>query len=193
MIKVGITGGIGSGKSTVCKIFESLGIPVYYADQQARSLSDHHPEIIKGVKHLFGDDIYTDDQLNRKKVGELVFVNKKLLNSLNQIIHPVVAQHFENWLKINAKAPYIMKEAAILFESGAYKQVNKIITVSSPKELRLKRVMERDRLSMEEVERRMLNQMDEEEKIKKSDFVINNNDIDLVVTQVLLVHKALLR
>lgn len=193
MIKVGITGGIGSGKSTVCKIFESLGIPVYYADQQARSLSDHHPEIIKGVKHLFGDDIYTDDQLNRKKVGELVFVNKKLLNSLNQIIHPVVAQHFENWLKINAKAPYIMKEAAILFESGAYKQVDKIITVSSPKELRLTRVMERDRLSKEEVERRMLNQMDEAEKIKKSDFVINNNDIDLVVTQVLLVHKALLR
>lgn len=193
MIKVGITGGIGSGKSTVCKIFESLGIPVYYADQQARSLSDHHPEIIKGVKHLFGDDIYTDDQLNRKKVGELVFVNKKLLNSLNQIIHPVVAQHFENWLKINAKAPYIMKEAAILFESGAYKQVDKIITVSSPKELRLTRVMERDRLSKEEVERRMLNQMDEADKIKKSDFVINNNDIDLVVTQVLLVHKALLR
>jgi dephospho-CoA kinase len=193
MIKVGVTGGIGTGKSTVCKIFESLGIPVYYADQEARSLSDHHPEIIKGVKDLFGSDIYADNQLNRKKVGELVFANKQLLVSLNQIIHPVVAQHFEHWLQINAAAPYVMKEAAILFESGAYKQVDKIITVTSPKELRLARVMQRDQLSREEVEQRMLNQMDEVEKIRQSDFVINNNDIDLLVTQVLQVHNALLK
>jgi dephospho-CoA kinase len=193
MIKVGVTGGIGTGKSTVCKIFESLGIPVYYADQEARSLSDHHPEIIKGVKDLFGSDIYADNQLNRKKVGELVFANKQLLASLNQIIHPVVAQHFEHWLQINAAAPYVMKEAAILFESGAYKQVDKIITVTSPKELRLARVMQRDQLSREEVEQRMLNQMDEVEKIRQSDFVINNNDIDLLVTQVLQVHNALLK
>ncbi len=193
MIKVGVTGGIGTGKSTVCKIFESLGIPVYYADQEARSLSDHHPEIIKGVKDLFGSDIYADNQLNRKKVGELVFANKQLLASLNQIIHPVVAQHFEHWLQINAGALYVMKEAAILFESGAYKQVDKIITVTSPKELRLARVMQRDQLSREEVEQRMLNQMDEVEKIRQSDFVINNNDIDLLVTQVLQVHNALLK
>ncbi len=192
MINVGITGGIGSGKSTVCKIFETLGVPVYYSDYEARVLSDTHPDIVAGVKKLFGDDIYVSGKMDRKSVGEIVFKDKEKLEALNKIIHPVVASHFESWKNRHNHYPYILKEAAILFESGAYKQVDKIITVSAPKELRISRVVKRDGISREEVLTRISNQMEDEEKIKKSDYVIKCNDIDLVIPQVVRIHQELL-
>ena len=192
MINVGITGGIGSGKSTVCKIFETLGVPVYYSDFEARKLSDSHPDIVSGVKELFGENIYIDGKMDRKSVGEVVFKDKAKLEALNQIIHPAVANHFENWKIAHQHYPYILKEAAILFESGAYKQVDKIVTVSAPKELRIKRVVRRDNLKREDVLTRINNQMDDEEKIKQSDYVIYCNDIELVIPQVVRIHEEIL-
>jgi dephospho-CoA kinase len=192
MIKIGITGGIGSGKSTICKIFETLHIPVYYADVEARRLTNTHPNIVKGVKKLFGEDIYINNCLDRKRVGQIVFEDQTLLQQLNEVIHPVVADHFSQWLYENRNAPYVLKEAAILFESGAYKQVDKIITVTSPEELRIKRVMQRDGFSYEEVKSRINNQIDEQERVERADFVIYCNDKDLVVPQVLKVHSQLM-
>ncbi len=192
MINVGITGGIGSGKSTVCKVFESLGIPVYYADLQARILSDTHPDIVNGVKKLFGDTIYSFGKMDRRRVGEIVFRDKEKLQALNCIIHPVVAADFEQWKIQNIEQPYILKEAAILFESGASKQVDKIITISAPVELRIDRVVKRDMISREDVISRMNNQMKDEEKIKQSDFVIYCDDKELVIPQVVKIHNKLI-
>ncbi len=192
MINVGITGGIGSGKSTVCKIFETLKVPVYYSDFEARVLSDSHPEIVLGVKKMFGEDIYVEGKMDRKRVGEIVFNNRSKLEALNQIIHPVVADHFENWKNNHKHYPYILKEAAILFESGAFKQVDKIITVTAPVDLRIDRVVKRDGLSKDDVQTRINNQMDDEAKISQSDFVIYCNDIELVIPQVVEIHEKLL-
>ncbi len=192
MINVGITGGIGSGKSTVCKIFETLNVPVYYSDFEARVLSDSHTEIVLAVKKMFGEDIYVDGKLNRKRVGEIVFNNRSKLEALNHIIHPVVADHFENWKNNHKHYPYILKEAAILFESGAFKQVDKIITVTAPVDLRIDRVVKRDGLTKDDVQTRINNQMDDETKINQSDFVIYCNDIELVIPQVVEIHEKLL-
>ncbi len=192
MKKIGITGGIGSGKSTVCKIFESLGVPVYYTDNEARSLTNHHPDIINGFRNLFGDEIYINGELNRKKVGESVFRDKNLLADLNKLIHPIVAEHFDNWFQQHSNSAYILKEAAILFESGAYKQVDKIITVTAPIELRIKRVMERDGISEGEVMDRINNQWNDQEKIKMSDFIVYCDDVELVIPQVIKIHKNII-
>ncbi|MGQ1784963.1 dephospho-CoA kinase [Saccharicrinis sp. GN24d3] len=193
MIKVGVTGGIGSGKTTVCNIFKTLNVPVYSADQEARYLTDSHPDIIAGVKALFGADIYVNGQLDRKKVGSLVFANKELLTGLNNIVHPVVARHFKDWLAHNQHHPYILKEAAILFESGANKHVDKVIMVTAPRDIRVRRVMRRDNFTEKEVIGRMNNQMSEKEKVSWSDYVIRCNDKELVIPQVLEIHKSLLR
>ena len=192
MIKVGITGGIGSGKSTVCDIFKMLAVPVYEADFEARWLTNHHPDIIKGVKTLFGEEIYVNGMLDRKEVGAKVFSDKELLAGLNGIIHPVVAHHFEDWLKKHEECPFILKEAAILFESGGHKQVDQVIAVTAPTELRIQRVMYRDGLSEKEVECRISNQMPEEDKVKMADYIIHCNDKDLVIPQVLEVYNKIL-
>lgn len=191
MIKVGITGGIGSGKSTVCTLFKMLHVPVYNADIEARALTNNDAKIVAGVKGLFGEDIYQDGQLNRAKVGSLVFNNTELLSKLNTIIHPVVANHFKNWLIKHQYCPLIIKEAAILFESDGHKQMDKVITVSAPEALRINRVMKRDALTKEEVESRIRNQMSEEEKVKMSDYVIYCNDVELLIPQVVDLHKEL--
>ena len=193
IIKVGITGGIGSGKTTVCNIFKTLNVPVYNADSEARQLSDNHPEIVKRVSKLFGTNIYQHGHLDRKKVASLVFSNTDLLQQLNAIIHPIVAAHFKTWLSNQKNCPYIIKEAAILFEIGGEKQVDKVITVTAPQHIRIKRVMLRDKLSEVEVLNRIKNQMPQEEKVKRSDYIIQCNDIDLVIPQVLRLHEELVR
>ncbi|GAF03055.1 dephospho-CoA kinase [Saccharicrinis fermentans] len=194
MIKVGITGGIGSGKTTVSHIFEALKVPVYCADMEARKLTDVHPDIVAGVKKLFGNDIYIDGRLDRKRVAALVFANKNLLSELNSIVHPLVKEHFNNWVKhCHAKCDYVLKEAAILFESGGNQQMDKVVTVTAPLELRIKRVMKRDGLTEKEVKDRILHQMPEQDKIRMSDYVIQCNDKDLVIPQVLQIHQLLLR
>ncbi|SMO44217.1 dephospho-CoA kinase [Saccharicrinis carchari] len=192
MITVGVTGGIGSGKTTVCNIFGVLGVPVYNADTEARHLTNTHPEIVKKVSLLFGKDIYNNGQLNRNKVGALVFSNKELLQQLNAVIHPLVAAHFKVWLSKHRYCSYVIKEAAILFESGAYRQVDKVVTVTAPQGVRIKRVMRRDGISEKMVLDRMKNQMEEKEKVNKSDYIIACNDVDLVIPQVLRIHEELM-
>ncbi len=193
MIKVGVTGGIGSGKTTVCNIFKVLGVPIYNSDIEARRLIDNHKEIISKVSSLFGDDIYQNGQLDRKRVGELVFKNKDLLEKLNAIVHPHVAFHFESWIKEKLHCKFIIKEAAILFESGGNKQVDKVITVAAPEELRIKRVMDRDNITNKEVMRRIKKQLSDDEKIKMSDYVIYCNNEKLVIPQVLNIYQEVLK
>lgn len=191
MIKVGLTGGIGSGKSTVARVFETLQIPVYNSDIRAKWLQENNDKVIAAIKRLFGESIYTPTgQLNRVEIGKLVFTNKQQLEDLNAIIHPAVAADFEAWYA-QQSAPYCIKEAAILFESGANKGLDKTITVSAPQTIRLQRVIARDNTTSELVLKRMANQWDEARKIELSDFVIVNDDKTLVIPQVLLIHSQL--
>lgn len=194
MLKVGITGGIGSGKTTVCKVFRMLGIPVYYADEAAKELLRTHPKILSGLRELFGNEVFDETGMpDRQKIAAVVFPDKEKLSKLNALVHPLVGEHFDEWVKEQEGAPYILKEAAILFESGTYKQMDKIITVTAPAETRIERVMKRDKVTAEEVRKRLANQISDEEKIKRSDFVIHNGDHDLVLPQVMKVHEELLR
>lgn len=191
MIKIGITGGIGSGKSTVCTVFELLAIPVYYADDEAKKMLDAD-SVRKSIITVFGNDVLNEKGvMDRKKISSIVFNDKKKLEQLNSIIHPAVADHFTNWLKHYSSYKYIVKEAAILFESNAYKQVDQVITVVAPTELRINRAMQRDAISKEQVEQRMNYQMSDEEKIKRSQFVIHNDEKQLLIPQILLIHEQL--
>jgi dephospho-CoA kinase len=194
MLKVGITGGIGSGKTTVCKIFESLGVPVYYADDRAKWLTENDPDIVAAIKSLFTDDIFKDGRLDRKKVSSIVFSDKNKLQQLNAIIHPAVFKDAEHWQKEQSEKniPYSLKEAALLFESGSYKELDKIILVSAPLQLRIERVMQRDSTSEEEVLNRINHQMPENEKGKMADFIINNVELEETKKSVLQLHKKLL-
>lgn len=185
MLKIGITGGIGSGKTTVCRLFELLGVPVYYADDESKKLLTDDKAVKEQVLKLFGT-------IDRKQLAGIVFNDKQKLEQLNAILHPAVGLHFENWLN-KQNTPYILKEAAILFESGAYKQVDKVLTIIAPLELKIQRTMKRDNVTKEEVERRMKLQMTDDEKVKRSDFVIKNNEQDLLIPQVLSLHTQLVK
>jgi dephospho-CoA kinase len=190
MIIAGITGGIGSGKSTVCAVFEVLGVPVYYADEESKKLLDV-PSISEMIAEKFGNELIKDGKVDRKQLAAVVFNDQLKLDELNRIMHPAVKDHFIDWCKMNKDAAYVLKEAAILFESGAYKQVQKVITVTAPVEMRISRVMKRDNVKRDEVEKRMAKQISEEEKIKRSDFVIFNNEEDLLIPEILKIHKEL--
>ena len=192
MIRVGITGGIGSGKSAVCNIIEAMGYPVYYADAEAKHLSDTHETIINGAKALFGDSIYSHGKLDRKRVGNLVFADAKLLESLNSIIHPVVVEHFEGWVEKNAQHRLVFMEAAILFESGVYKQVDKTVAVWAPDDVRIARVLNRDGISENEVRKRIANQMPQHRLVGMVNYVIKNNGEELLVPQVVNLVNSLL-
>jgi len=187
MIKLGVTGGIGSGKTLVCSVISAMGYPVFNADLEARRIVDSDPRLISTIKNFFGDDIYVNNQLNRKKVSEIVFTDQEKLEKLNSIIHPAVADHFNEWVSQYKSRTLVVKEAAILFESGAYKGLDKIISVVAPTELRVKRVMERDGFSQETVLSRMNNQFPQEELIKRSDYIIDNDGIMLILPQIVRV------
>lgn len=189
---VGITGGIGSGKSIVCDVFRQLGIPVYEADTEAKKLYDL-PEVMDKVKEKFGADFFKDGILDRKKLAGRIFKDKEALEAVNRILHPLVKKHFNNWKKQFAGKPYVLKEAAILFESGTDKGCDKIITVTAPEVIRLQRVMARDKRSREEVEEIMKRQWPDEEKIKRSDFVIVNDGQSLILPEVLRIHGEMLK
>jgi len=191
MIKLGLTGGIGSGKTTVAKIFESLGVPVYYSDYWAKELTNSNNEIVSKLKKEFGNEIYSkDNTLNKPLLSEIIFNDKSKLEIVNNIIHPIVRNHFDEWVKTQEKSDkkYIIKEAAILFESGAYKQVTKTIIVSTGLNLRIKRIQKRDNITESEILKKVASQMPEEEKIKLSDYIIYNNENDMLLPQVLKFH-----
>lgn len=195
VIKVGITGGIGSGKTTVCKMFAELGIPVYYADDRAKYLMQHEHHLIDEIKKNFGDDVYDCCKLNRKLLAERVFNNKPKLDLLNSLVHPAVFRDTERWIEEQKekKVPYVLKEAALLVETGSYKMLDKLIVVTAPIDTRMKRVSHRDQVDIEEVQARVRNQLPEKDKIKLADFVIKN-DKDLVALhkQVMKIHEQLL-
>lgn len=193
MLKVGITGNIGSGKTTVSKIFEVLGIPVFYADDAAKNVMVNDPVLIDAIKGTFGKISYFDDgTLNRKHIAAIVFNNEAELDKLNAIVHPATFRAFDNWLPKHQNAPYILKEAALLFESNSYKMCDKTIMVAAPLEMRIKRVMLRDGLPEEEILKREARQFTEEKKLKLADYSINNNEKELVIPQVLRLHKLFL-
>ena len=193
MLKVGITGGIGSGKTTVCQVFEFLGIPVYYADDRAKWLMNNDPKLTEGVKKLFGKEAYTDEgQLNRKYIAAIVFKDKEKLAKLNQLVHPAVWKDGEDWNKAQKNVPYTLKEAALIFESGGHLQLDQVITVFAPKELRIERVLKRDQTTKGAIEERMSKQMSEEEKINRADFVIFNDGSQSLIHQVMEIHQKLI-
>jgi dephospho-CoA kinase len=179
---IGLTGGIGSGKTTIANHLKSLGIPVYNSDDQAKKIL-YLPETIDFLKSAFGNVVFTNELFDKDKLAKLVFNNPEQLKLLNQIIHPAVKVDFENWLKTNKNSPLIIKEAAILFESGSYKDCDVIISISAPQEIRIQRVVERDHLTYEEVMSRINNQWTDEMRNKKSDYVIDNQDIGKAFTQ----------
>ena len=191
MLKVGLTGGIGSGKSTVAKIFEVLGIPVYYADDAAKQIMNTDKELKAALIKHFGDQTYQNDELNRPWLASIVFGDTEKLKLLNSLTHPATIRDANRWIQQQTSA-YIIKEAALMFESDAYKYLDKIVGVSAPVELRIKRVMERDHVTRDEVLSRMNRQMNEEEKMKRCDFVIFNDEQQLLLPQVLKLHERFL-
>jgi dephospho-CoA kinase len=194
MLKIGITGGIGSGKTTVCKVFQLLGIPVYFADDEAKKLLNTAIEIKTNIINTFGNEVVdANGIIDRKILASKVFNNKENLEKLNGIVHPAVAKHFENWLNENKSAKYILKEAAILFESNAYKAVDKVITVTAPIELKIQRAIQRDNTDRTTIEQRIKNQLSDEEKIKRSHFVIHNDEQQLLIPQIIDIHHKLIK
>ena len=176
---IGLTGGIGSGKSTVARKFNELGVPIYIADDRAKSLMVQNTEIIKGIVKIFGDEAYLDGQLNRAFIAGQVFSDKSLLQKLNNIVHPAVEKDFQSWILEESKssAKYVIKEAAILFENGGYKKCDYTILVTAPKEERIQRVIERDHTNRQAVLDRIKNQWSDSKKVLLADFVIRNMDL----------------
>ena len=190
MIKTGLTGNIGSGKSMVSRIFETLGVPVFHADATAKKfLTD--ATIQKAIMEKFGDTVITEDKIDRKKLASVIFEDKSALTYLNSLIHPMVRQDLMKWFERHNGYPYVIQEAAILFESGFFKEFDKIITVAAPADLCIQRVMLRDGIQKEEVKKRMKNQWKQEKKIKLSHYIIVNDEIQLVIPQVLAIHHEL--
>jgi dephospho-CoA kinase len=190
-IIIGLTGGIGSGKSTVAKIFAQFGIPVLDADATAKAIMNEDSSVKTKLIELFGTEAYKESQLNRPYIAQLVFDDAFKLQQLNAIIHPITIQYAKAWA-LKQSAPYVIKEAALFFESGSAEGVDKIIGVTAPKHIRIQRVMQRDQISREEVIKRMGHQLEDSLKMKLSDWVIQNDDMHLLIPQVLAIHNEIL-
>tara|TARA_R110002051_G_scaffold192723_1_gene261267 strand:+ start:16820 stop:17401 length:582 start_codon:yes stop_codon:yes gene_type:complete len=188
---VGLTGGIGSGKSTVAELFEALGVPVYNSDKEAKKLMTRK-EIRNQISALFGEKAYLKGELNRQFIATKVFNNAILLEELNAIVHPAVKKHFIVW-KNKQKYPYVIQETAILFENGLEGRFDTVILVTAPEEVRINRVTNRDKVTVEEVQARIANQWSDEEKSKRSDFIINNIDLTETTKKVHEIHIQLLK
>jgi dephospho-CoA kinase len=193
-LKIGVTGGIGSGKTVVCQVFKTLGIPVYNADIQAKVLMTKDKDVKTAIRNNFGDMAYfRDGSLNTDYLSLHVFKQKDLLKILNSIVHPAVGRDFDSWVLNQAGKPYIIKEAALLVEAGSYKSLDHLITVTAPADLKIDRVLKRDKhRTKSDVENIMSNQLDDKEKIAKSKFVIKNDGKTLIVPQVLKIHDYLI-
>ena len=192
MLKIGITGCIGSGKSTVAQIFAVLGVPVYYADKAAKHVMLTDGLLKSQITKLFGNDSYfSDGQLNRAHLSSIVFSNPEKLAALNAVVHPAVFKDFDNWCDTQT-SPYIIKEAALMFESNSYKHLDKVIMVTAPEALRIQRTIQRDHISEEAVKARMNNQFTEDVKLSRSHFEIKNDEMHLIIPQVLALHQEFL-
>jgi dephospho-CoA kinase len=190
---IGITGGIGSGKTTVCKIFESAGIPVYYADTRAKYLMNHHRPLKQRIKEILGDAAYhRNGRLNRPYVAQKIFSNKNLLKSINSAVHPAVHEDAAAWYSKQKDVPYVLYEAALLVENGSYKSFHKLIVVTAPEDMRIQRVINRDKVSRKEVHNRVRNQLPESEKAAVADYIINNDETSAVEEIVIQLHHKIL-
>lgn len=191
MLKIGITGGIGSGKTTICKVFETLGVPVFYADTVAKQIMNTDPILISGIIDTFGKPSYFEDgALNNKHIANIVFNDQSALNKLNALVHPAVFRAFDEWdAKLPKHLPYSLKEAALLFESGSYEMCDKNILVTSPHALKIARVTQRDKVSEEQVLARMSKQFTDKQKLKLADYMIDNNENKSIILQVLDLHQ----
>lgn len=193
-ILVGVTGGIGSGKSTICKIFELFGIPVYYADDRAKIITNSDSELKKLICERFGEESFIGNSLNKTYLAKKVFANPNELKALNQLIHPRVALDFEIWVKHHHFHPYLLKEAALIFETKGHLKLDKVITVEANENIRIERVLARDSHRTEQDIRKIIsNQLPETEKIKLADYVINNNGDELVIPQVQQIHEVFIK
>jgi dephospho-CoA kinase len=190
MLKVGITGGIGSGKSVVCQVFETLGIPVFNADQAAKKLMETDALLINRIKETLGEASYTGNIPNRDIISTIVFQNPEKLQQLNALVHPTVLQYGAQWMAAQ-KAPYVIKEAAIFFESGSYKEMDIMIGVFAPKLILLQRTLQRGNLTEQEVLQRMASQMNEDEKMKRCDYVITNDGNTAILPQIIKLYETL--
>jgi len=192
MLRIGLTGGIGSGKSTVARIFEVLGIPVYDADSASKKLMTENEDLKKRIKNSFGEEAYTNEILNRKYLAGQVFNEPKKMALLNSLVHPATIKDAEEWMK-KQKTPYLIKEAALIFESGSQKQLDFVIGVQAPLALRLQRIIQRDNVSVTQVKARMDMQMDEAIKMRLCKYVIVNDEQHLLIPQVLELHEKFLK
>jgi dephospho-CoA kinase len=190
-MKLCVTGGIGSGKTSVCRVFNTLGIPVFSADAEAKRIMDNDEGMISGINSIAGKDLYINGTLDRKELAELIFNDHALLEKVNLLVHPVVFDNFIAWEK-EQNAPYVIIEAAIIFESRGAKLVDRIISVIAPVEERISRIMQRNDLSREKVIERMRNQVDDDTRIRLSDWVINNSENDMIIPAVLKIHEEIL-
>ena len=192
MLKVGITGGIGSGKSVVCQVFHTLGIPVFNADDAARYLMENDSHLINSIQLLLGKDVYAAGKLDREKISAIIFKNPEKLQQLNLLVHPATINYSRQWMK-QQKGSYAIKEAAIFFESNSYKEMDVMVCVYAPKELRLQRTMSRGKLTEPQVLAIMDEQMNEEEKMKRCDHVITNDERSAILPQILKLHEQFSR
>ncbi len=190
MLRIGLTGGIGSGKSTVAAIFETLGIPVYYADSAAKRMMNEDAALKAQIIEHFGESLYTDGKLNREQMAALVFNQPAQLSLLNSLVHPATIADAEKWMATR-HSPYAIKEAALIFESGSEKQLDYVIGVKAPEAIRMQRVIQRDGISKEQVQARMDQQMNEQDKLNRCDFIIHNDEQSLLIPQVVSLHQQL--
>ena len=191
-LRLGVTGGIGCGKTTVCRVFSVLGIPVFSADDEAKRIQDSDPDIQIKLNTIAGKDLYSSGKLDRKELASLIFSNKDLLFEVNSIIHPAVFKTFTKWVA-RQDAPYSIMEAAILFESGAYRLMDRIVTVVTPLEERIERIVNGNMLTKEQITARIRNQTDDEYRISKSDYVIYNSENDMIIPAILGIHREMLK
>lgn len=188
---VGVTGGIGAGKSMVCSVFATLGIPIFNADLEAKKLYDDQPEMLISLRKIFGNQIFTNGELDKKRLAEIVFADKQKLDQLNQIVHPLVKKSFINW-KEKQSSPYVVREAAILIESKSFEDCDHIILISAPDSLKIKRTFQRSRLTENQVKARMNEQLTDEQRRPYCDFEIINDDLQMILEPIVKIHQLLM-